>query len=230
MIAAWFRQGGPAVPRDSESLGVDDDGTFSLWRAVGAVAAGFFSGRLAEAERDALAEAAEAVQRAGDLSVPLVPDAAAETISAGVRRADLSADADVDPPWRDLVGRLRRLADDGLRAPVAAIALEVSADGQAARLVHRGTDPVGVDLGTLALTATLWRGWYQPAGTWTAPPPVPGPVTAGPGWAFALPFAHGLELGADRTLHVAVDVQLTVNGTAMAAGLRHAPEPPARPA
>jgi hypothetical protein len=230
MIAAWFRQGGgPELPHDAESLGVDDDGTYNLWRAVGAPAAGFFSARLEPGDRDALAAAADAVQPAGDLELAAPPGAAAETVSAGVRRADLSADADVDPPWRDLVDRLRRLADDGVHAPVAAIALEVSPDGRAARLAHHGTEPVGVDLGTLALTVTAWRGWYEPAGTWTAPVQAPNAVTAGPGWTLELPFAHGLDLGADRTLHVAVDVHLTVNGTAVAAGLRHAPAP-ARPA
>ena len=226
MIAAWFRQGrGPELPHDAESLGVDDDGTYNLWRAVGAPAAGFFSARLEQGERAALAAAADAVQPAGDLELAAVPGAAAETISAGARRARLSADADVDPPWRDLVQLLRRLADDGLGAPVAAIELVVSPDGRAARLVHHGTDPVGVDLGTLTLTATVWQGWYEPAGTWTAPSPTPNAITAGPGWTFELPLAHGLDLGPDRTLHVAVDVRLSVNGTDIAAGLRHSPVP-----
>jgi hypothetical protein len=42
----------------------------------------------------------------------------------------------------------------------------------------------------------------------------------------ALPFEHGLVLGPDRTLHVALDVGIVVAGNPIAAGLRHAPIPP----
>jgi hypothetical protein len=90
-----------------------------------------------------------------------------------------------------------------------------------------GTDPVSIDLGGMTLSTQLWEGWYFPAGSWSALTPVAGgaTVTAGPGWTLDLPFAHGLPLGPDRTLHVAVNVPVVVRGNQLIAGLRHAPVP-----
>ena len=120
---------------------------------------------------------------------------------------------------------MRRLSDELIDQPAAAIGLRV--DGASCALMHLGTEDVQVVLGSLQLRADLWEGWYVPAGSWVAPSfDGEATVTAGPGWSMPLPFEHGLNLGEDRTLHVAVDVQIVVAGNPIAAGLRYAPVPP----
>lgn len=232
MIAAWYRRGGAGWPPDAESLSVEDDGTFHLWRSVGATAAGRFSGTLAPDRIEPLREAATAAESTGDLTLPTLPDAGVETAVTLDRRADFSSGVDVDGPWKPLVVELRRMADEFVRCPSAAVGLAVGDGGLACRLVHLGGEEVLVDLGSLRLRADVWDGWYVPAGSWVAPLPVVtggGRVSATPGWSIELPFDHGLDLGPGRTLHAAADLQLVVAGNELAAGLRHAPVPDARP-
>ncbi|HEY1485113.1 MAG TPA: hypothetical protein VGF84_03350, partial [Micromonosporaceae bacterium] len=185
MIASWFRAGGSNVPRDAESLSVDDDGTFHLWRAVGATAAGRFSGTVDPAP---LTSAASAVD--GDLAAPQRPGVGIETITVGDRRADVGTGSPVEGAWAELFDRMRRLSDELIDQPAAAIGLQV--DGASCTLMHLGTDDVQVVLGSLQLRADLWEGWYVPAGSWVAPSfDGEATVTAGPGWSMPLPFEHG---------------------------------------
>ena len=54
------------------------------------------------------------------------------------------------------------------------------------RLVHRGSDPLTLDLTTVAVQAYFWRGYYEPAGQ--ASEVLAGErVEAGPGWTLDLP-------------------------------------------
>ncbi|HEY2795429.1 MAG TPA: hypothetical protein VGJ28_23915 [Micromonosporaceae bacterium] len=220
MIASWFRTGGSNVPRDKESLSVDDDGTFHLWRAVGATAAGRFSGVI---DPSALVQAAALVT--DDLAEPQRPGTGVETVTIGERRADIGTGTLLDGPWAAVFDRMRELSDELIDQPSAAIALQVGES--TCTLVHIGTDEVQVALGSMTLRADAWEGWYVPAGSWIAPSfEGAETVIARPGWSVALPFDHGLMLGEDRTLHVAVDVSIVVAGNPIAAGLRYAPVPP----
>jgi len=229
VIAAWYRRGGHGVPPDSESLSVDDDGTFHLWRSVGAPAAGRFEGVVDRAVRDALAAAAYAAAAAGDFTIPDMPGAPTETVIVADRRADVSGGVEVSGAWGGVIGQLRDLAEELVTMPAAALGIRVMAGGRSCRLDHLGSDPVTIDTASLRLDAHLWRGWFEPAGSWSAPVPVLDGgqhLEIGPGWSAELPFDHGLDLGPGMTLHAAVDVRITVAGNPIAAGLRWAPMPP----
>ena len=74
------------------------------------------------------------------------------------------------------VGRARSLTSrppDGLTdRPLAAVALEVADDGTHARIVHRGSEPIEVDVSALRIAVLAWQGYYEPrepgnAGRWT---------------------------------------------------------------
>jgi hypothetical protein len=201
--------GGRGAPPSDERLEIDDD-RFTLWRSTGLPLAGRFAGQLTEAAaRDvAAAEAAAIGARPPDAEVP--PDAPIETVELGDGTTiELGHRGEVEGPWGELVEHLRRLADDLVDHPAAAIALELAQDERSAGLVHRGPDPVGIDLSAAGISVHAWKGYYEPAGRWLrGPMALDARGAAGRGWRVDLPFDHGLKTGAGRALQVAVDFSL----------------------
>jgi hypothetical protein len=92
-----------------------------------------------------------------------------------------------------------------------------------AALVHRGSRPLHLDLSRLASRAVLWDPNWWLLEDWRSGAAAPGgadqelggqaparvdqeagaaagPVVAGPGWSWELPFGHGFEPGPDRMI------------------------------
>ena len=230
-IASWFRRGGSGAPPDDESLSVNEDGTFYLWRAVRTPAAGVFSGTLPPVRIAALTDLAAAAAAEGDVKQVVLPEAATETASAGGHQAEISGGTAVEGAWNQLFVELRVLSNELIEHPLAAIGIAVRDGGGRAQLVHLGSGDVAVNLDSIRLRAALWEDWYHAAGTWESSLPVlsdRGWVTASPGWSLELPFEHGLTIAAGWTLHATADVTLLVFGNEVAASIQHAPHP-ARP-
>jgi hypothetical protein len=55
----------------------------------------------------------------------------------------------------------------------------------------------------IAVHATAWRGYYEPAGDWSGVVTGPAEVEAGPGWTCELPT--GLQAGDEVVVHLAAD-------------------------
>jgi hypothetical protein len=209
MTIAYQRSGGRRPPRDNESLRIDSEAGFTMWRSVGAAtypatAIGRFAGTLAPEVREALAkEGADAVA-AGNLSLMPKPDGAVETITIDSVQASLGANDDPIGPWQPLVSRMRQLLGDLTAQPRAAIAVQIAQDGASAQLVHLGTEPLRLDLSALTVRAVLWQN-YATRGDWRAPNAgMPGEQTAEPGWSLALPFDHGFTVPEEASVRVYV--------------------------
>ena len=204
MNVRYRRGGGRRPPPDREVLDIASDGSFTMWRSNGSASyppspVGRFSGKLSVEDAGQLETLATAAAAAGDLDVTPPPDAAIERIELEGATARVGHHEEPEGPWGPLAALLRRLLGDLTAQPLAAIALEVAPGAAAARLVHRGTMPLELNLENLEVRAVLWQG-YRTQGDWRAPAgrAFAGRVTAGPGLAFDLPFDHGFEVGEGR--------------------------------
>jgi hypothetical protein len=205
MSISYSRTGGFRPPRDREILEIQDTGEFTMWRSIGWATdppspIGRFSGEIDEALNARLHEEAAAAAKAGNLQMKLSPDSPVETIQIGEAKATVGANDEAEGPWGDVVRRLRKLLSDLTRHPQAAIALEVSKDGQTARLVHHGKEPLRLDLTAMTVRAVLWEEYDKP-GDWRSPSRHSGDmanIEAGVGWSLDLPFDHGFEVGGKR--------------------------------
>jgi hypothetical protein len=191
-------------PAVAESVELAADGTISGWRSVSDGGAGWFAGRLPPAELaelQALITAAEAAPP----PAPAPPDSAQEVL-------ELAATGPVSIAGRTdgLAEAARALLDRLTDFPQAAVAV-THVPPNTARLTHRGTDPVRLDLSTVAIRATAWRGYYEPAGDWSGAAEGPAEVEAGPGWTSDLPFEAASGSG-DTVVQLAVDFAI-VSGT-----------------
>jgi hypothetical protein len=199
MTITYQRSGGRRPPRDNESLRIDDEAGFTMWRSVGAAtypatAIGRFAGTLTSEAREALTQEGAAAVAVGNLSLTPKPDGALETIVVAGVQASLGANDDPTGPWLPLVSRVRQLLGDLTAQPRAAIAVEVGQDGTSAQLVHLGTEPLRLDLSALTVRAVLWQN-YATRGDWRAPNPgLFGELNAEPGWSLNLPFDHGFTV------------------------------------
>jgi hypothetical protein len=177
-----FRRLSDTPPPERELLEVADDGTATAWRSNGA-AIGRFAGPVADASdlRTFVAAAREA-----DPPEPgeVPPGASVETIETGGATGRVVSRRQVAGPWAPLVEACRAILGEIVESPVAAIGLVLAADG-GMRLEHRGTEPLAVELASLAGGLKLWRDGVQVGGG-----PARGPdadrVEAGPGWALEL--------------------------------------------
>jgi hypothetical protein len=232
LIVRLRRLGGRVPPPDNEHLDVAPDGEFSMWRSTNTGVAGRFAGHLDPAELAGLVAEASEASAAGDLEVQPFPDASLETIEVQGARAELGGDT--EGAWAPLVARLHRLLDELTAAPLAAIALEVDQGGRRARLVHRGSDPLRLDLSGLASRAVLWgpnwwllQDWRSGTGEdgragaagGAGAGAGAGAVEAGPSWSLELPFAHGFEPGPDRTLQGFAELVLIEREIPVSVGL-----------
>jgi hypothetical protein len=191
-LVAFHRLGGYPPP-EREMLEVELDGAFRLWRSI-APAVGRFAGQVAEpAEFQRLVEAAAADAPPAGGSV--TPDAPIETVVVGDASLRLEAGVAIEGPWGELLDACRRLADDGLRQPIAAIGIELEPP-DTVRLVHRGREPLPIELGTAEVQLNLWRDGAPVAIGSTRPKGVDH-VEAGPGWSIeiAVPGLAGAGAG-----------------------------------
>jgi hypothetical protein len=215
------------VPGHDERL--DIDGTrFRLRRTTGVAAVGRFSGELSAVVARAVDAAAEDVRGSSPVHLEAAPGSPGETVEVDGSRLEGDLD-DAPGPWAAVVERLRELLDRLVDAPEAAIAIEVDEDGRHARLVHRGTMPVEVDLSETRVSVHAWRGYYEPAGRWLRGPlALDAPSRAVPGWQVELPFDHGLALGGDIALQVEADFAIRDDDGWRPVGAVHVPviEPP----
>jgi hypothetical protein len=202
----FFRNSGATMPATAENVELADDGTFTGWRTI-APTVGFFAGRLPEAELATIRAGAEA---AGDATPGLPPPGAVvETLQLSGRDPLMVSGVQSGEPLSALVEAARSLLDSAmLDAPRAAVGIELAATP---RLVHRGTDPLELDLSTVQLRANFWRGYYEPAGEAGEALAGPGRVTAWPGWSLDLPPVTP-PAGADITTHLVVDLAIVADG------------------
>ena len=190
------RTGGMRPPRFDERLDIANDGTFQMWRSVGtatvpATPIGRFAGRLSDAKWESLEEASRGAVGEGSREWSPLPDSPVDRLQVNVASATLGIHDNGDGAWAALIQLVRQLLVDLTGVPAAAIALE--ADGGGAALVHRGSNPLRVDLSNLSVRAVHWRG-SDALDTWTTDvPSLKEEVVAESGWRFALPMNPGFK-------------------------------------
>lgn len=211
------RQGG-IPPRDDEALSVAADGAFTARRTIGGIRIGTFAGRLDATQLARLRSLVEAVGAADDLTLPTPRHGATETLELAGRTLRLGSNETPPKPWRALIARVRALLqDDVIERPRAAI--ELVAAARSARLTRAGTEPIDVDLGSVAVRVVRIGGEGTPTGRWSGFAqgriadgerlvPTPAWETAGQSWQSLIPFDHGLQLAPDDWLQVWVEVDI----------------------
>jgi hypothetical protein len=212
MLVGYDIGGGGLRLFDGEHLRVSDDGDFELWLLSEAPVVGRFRGHLAAASTAELARLAGQVLPAPDALLP--PGGRAERWVAGAASIVVAAGRTPDGAWGDLVTAARGLMDAMTAHPVAALALSVADDWRSATLRSVGPERIPVAADPLTVEVAAWSGYYDPVGTWDAPPgsaPVPGDGGA-PGWSMKIPLAHDFAPGPGRVLHVKVGLTVLADG------------------
>lgn len=215
----WFTRRGGKPPRDDEELTIEADGLFTARRTIGGPRIGTFQGRLAKSPMARLRAAVRAVADADDLTLPTDRHGATEVLEAMGRTLRLDSNEVPPKPWRGLLERVRTLfEEEAIERPLAAV--ELIADARAARLVHAGSAPLAVDLGSVVVRVIRVADEGEVLGRWNGRAmeglvdngerlvATPAWATAGPGWSAPLPFDHPLELAPGDMLQVWVDVPI----------------------
>jgi hypothetical protein len=229
VILSYHRADGRRAPAEAEAVVVDDGGGVSGWRSVSHTAVGSFAGTLPDGERATLAAAVAAVAGAGPPVAVAPPGSASETLDAPPCGPTSVAGAS-DGPWGELADQARALLDRLTDLPLGAIALVVTGPGRA-RLEHRGTDPVDLDLSAATVRSTFWHGYYESADDRTTPLPA-GTGTdatlihAVPGWTIDLPDDEAAATSAGTTWHLTVTFAIVTPSASVRCELQHAPQPP----
>ena len=196
---SYCRSGGgrSGVPEE-EWLSAHGD-AFQARRTTGIAAVGHFAGTLSAEESERLAGAVAACE-AAEPAHPQVPRRGATSVQIDIDSTSVHYQSGAPPSgrWARLDQVLRDLCDAIVDRPTAAIAIQAAGDG--VELVHRGRDPIAVDLtGGTFLAIAFTDGDHEEArweGTLEG-----GPVTAEPGWS--TPIAIGEHPSGDGvTLHV----------------------------
>lgn len=219
MTVSYYRRGA-ARSATPEGEWLEIDGTsFRSWRQVSATAVGHFGGELTDDEAGQVAAVVHACE-AAEPAPPTTPRPGAAMIQVDIDGTSVSYGSGSPPPgpWTDLDRVLSSLCDAVVDRPTAAIAIEV--DGPQARLEHRGTDPIHVDLGEASFVAVAWKGWYEEAGRSEGLIGGTG-ADAAPGWSVEIPIG---ELPADgTTVHVTVRFSIGSGTDATPVELSYAP-------
>jgi hypothetical protein len=215
MILRFYRNSGSTTPATAENVELADDGSFTGWRSI-APSVGWFAGALPASDCD---EVRTAIGALGDaVPGPPPPGSTVETLELPDGDPLVVTGVQAGGPLGDLVDRARRLLDEMVDSPRAAVGM----DGN--QLVHRGTDPIELDISAVALRATYWRGYYEPAGN--ASEMLAGQrVTAKPGWTLDLPSMPPPD-GDDITTHLTVDFAIVANGNVIPVQAQHLPDIP----
>jgi hypothetical protein len=136
-------------------------------------------------------EASRGVAGEGSRGWSPLPDSPVDRLQVNDMSATLGIHENGDGAWAALIQLVRQLLVELTGAPAAAIALE--ADGANAALVHRGSNPLRLDLSSLAVRAVHWRG-SESQGVWTTQLPAStDEVVAESGWRLALSLDTGFE-------------------------------------
>jgi hypothetical protein len=213
MLVGYDIGGGGLRLFDGEHLRVSDDGDFELWLLSEAPVVGRFRGHLAAASTAELARLAGQILPAPDALLP--PGGRAERWVAGAASIVVAAGRTPDGAWGDLVTAARGLTDAMTAHPVAALALSVADDWRSATLRSVGPERIPVAADPLTVEVAAWSGYYDPVGTWDAPPgsvPVPGDGAGAPGWSMKILLAHDFAPGPGRVLHVKVGLTVLADG------------------
>ncbi len=171
-----------APPPLRETLDVDPDGSWRVWRSVGQAIGRFGGSGDAAAAGQRIVMLAEA---ATDTDPPGPGDASADTtwdtIEVGSTSLRLPYRAAPDGPWGELLAACRGLLDDAIASPKAAIGMTLMAPDRV-RLEHRGDEPLPIELGAASVEATAWTadGAFIASGSGRV---AADHVDAGPGWA-----------------------------------------------
>ncbi|WP_109506984.1 hypothetical protein [Nocardioides speluncae] len=216
MMLKFYANSGSTTPATAENVALADDGSFTGWRSI-APTVGFFAGTVPEASLARLRAIIEGVGAATPGPIP--PGAVVETIELPNRDPLVVSGVLSGQPLSELTEAARSLLDRMVGYPRAAVGL----DGN--RLVHRGTEPLELDLATVTVRANFWRGYYEPAGESVEALAGPGSVTAEPGWSLELPV-FTVPAGDDITTHLSVDFAIVANGNVIPVQVQHAPDIP----
>jgi len=215
------------VPARAEMVEVADDGAISGWRTVSTRGVGWFAGVLPEDELATLDSVVSAVAGLAPPTGLAAPGSPTETLElGGSGPISVAPVVDSDPDaWGRLVAVARRLLERLTDFPRAAVGISLPAADRA-RLEHLGTDPLELDLATVAVRATAWRGYYEPAGDWTGAVAGPERVEVGPGWTYGLDLGLEYEPSADVTLHVSASFGIVAGDRSVPVRVSHAPPAP----
>jgi hypothetical protein len=190
MILRLVVTDGSRTPAVAESVEVSRDGAISGWRSVSEGGVGWFAGVLPPGELADLQTLIDS-DRSATQTAPPPPDSGQEMLELGETGA--MAIAGVDSPLATAARNLLiRLTD----FPQAAIAVSHPSPATA-RLSHRGTGPIRLDLSTVEWRETAWRGYYESAGDWSGVSAGPSDEEVGPGWAYDIPIVP-----TDATVHL----------------------------
>jgi hypothetical protein len=224
VILRLHRAGGGDLPPEAESVELLEDGSLVGWRSVASGCVGYFAGRLSAAEVAKLAALVANAAAEADPLAPPPPGAPTETLELESRDpvSLASVSASDEGPWAPLAAAARALLDRLADFPQAAIALTLPTPNLA-QLEHRGTVPLTLDLSTVRLRATAWRGYYEPAGDWTDSIAGPEQVEAGQGWSYPLPIGLSVPRGADITVHVSAGFTVVAGNRTQAVRVSHTP-------
>lgn len=197
ILIQYTRTGGRLPPRDRERLVIYRDGSFEMWRSIGAASqppspVGRFQGVVPAELFSALMAQVAAAEASGDLSVTPPPDASIDHIQLGKAQARMGLHDQPAGPWGFLAEALRQALGRLTDQPLAALGLQVSSTGDSAWLFHLGTQNLKVILRNLQVRAVLWN-QHRKEGDWRQNVNGPDAVDAQPGWSFQLPFEHGFE-------------------------------------
>jgi hypothetical protein len=214
----FYRNDGSTTPATAEHVELFDDGRFAGWRSI-APTVGWFEGTW---PTSACEELRRAIADLGDATpAPPPPGPSTETLELPGRDPLIVSGVDGGGPLGAVVAGARRLLDEQTSSPRAAVALE---PGPPPRLVHRGPDPLELDLSTVALRAYHWKGYYEPAGD-TSETLSGDRVEAGPGWTFDLP-APDAPAGDDITTHLTVDLAIVAGDNVVPVQVQYLPAIP----
>jgi len=225
MKVSYYRSGGgrTGVP-EGEWLSVDGD-TFQAWRSTGAPAVGHFGGTLTADESDRLAHAVAACE-AAEPAHPPDRRPGATTVQVDIDTTSVTYGSGSPPagPWAKLDAVLHDLCDAIVDRPTAAIGIEASDDGT--RLVHRGDDPIALDLTGGTFVAIAFTGWYheeaRSEGALDG-----GTQTAEPGWSAPIPIGTlpGSDTAGEKvTVHVVARFTIGAGRNATSVEAAHTPE------
>jgi hypothetical protein len=169
-----------APPPLRELLDVEEDGSWRAWRS-NASAIGRFAGRDAggrgvlEAARAATASGPPPTSGAAGVLDDAVDELTIDGSTVEVAHGHIPAG-----PWGEALEAARDLVTDAPNHPVAAIALDVREPGLL-RLVHRGSEPLEVELGSGRFDAMAYDTDGMPTASTFGPIDL-GQVTARSGW------------------------------------------------
>jgi hypothetical protein len=111
----------------------------------------------------------------------LPADTGVEQLDVDGHEARFPAGSESADAWGQLLNKARTLVDELSEEPVAAIALELTLAPPTVRLVHRGREPLVLELGSARVSVEAWRGTSNLAAV-GAQGFALGRVEAGPGW------------------------------------------------